>query len=112
MTTPVKTEKFPPSAKSSSLRAYLAYRHAQLAFEGREIAATSSAGLSGGYNLINRGERLRVIELMLAELDALATWLDNGEPEFIPPLTEADKTQWRWARDHGMAVPPHIEEQL
>lgn len=93
------------------LRRYIAYRREELAFEEKEIQANAGYGIGGGA-MVSRGERLRVIETLLNELDKLAAWLDSGEPEYVPPLSAEDKRQWRWAREHGMEVPPHIAEQL
>jgi hypothetical protein len=98
-------------AKSNTVRAYVAYRRAELAFEERELAATTVSGIGGGY-MVSRGERLRAITILLEELDKIAAWLDAGEPEYVPPLSESDKNQWRWAREHGLDVPSHIEQQL
>jgi hypothetical protein len=106
----IKTE-VEVSVKLPTLKAYVAYRRAQLTFESNELA-TSGGSLLGGGSMIARGERLRVIELMLAEFDRLGEWLENGEPAYIPPLSENEKINWRWARDQGAVIPEHIEAQL
>jgi|SRR5580698_4479392 hypothetical protein len=94
-----------------NLQAYVAYRRAEIEHEGREIAARQSGSLGGGL-MVARSERLRVLEVLLAELDQLGQWLASGEPEYIPPLSEADKIHWRWVRSKGMDIPAHIEVQL
>lgn len=94
-----------------NLKDYIAYRRAELTYEANELAI-SGGSLLGGGQMIARGERLKVIEVFLNEMDSLATWLENGEPTYIPPLTENEKTNWRWAEAQGAVIPEHIKAQL
>jgi hypothetical protein len=93
-----------------SLKDYLAYRRAELDWEATQIKQAPPVSVMGG--LIARGERLRIIEVLLAELDKAVAWLDAGCVAFDPPLTEADLIHWRWVRDHGYDVPDHILAML
>lgn len=93
------------------LKGYIAYRRAELESEERNIANAGYSGIGGGA-MISRGERLRMVMTMLEELDKLAAWLEAGRPVYVPPLSTSDRQQWQWAKDHGLPVPPHIEEQL
>jgi hypothetical protein len=103
----IKVNVLPPKL---NLKAWVTYRRAELEFESRELSAAPPISVMGG--MVARGERLRVIEVLLNELDRFAVWMDQGEPSFIPPLSENDKAHWRWVRDKGLDVPPHIEAQL
>jgi hypothetical protein len=94
-----------------TMRDYVTYRRLELQFEANELM-TASASMLGGGQMIARGERLRVIEVLLGEWEKLADWREAGEPEFVPPLSEADKTHWRWVKDRGLDIPAHIEAQL
>ena len=93
------------------LRKYTAYRRQVLTAERAELAANTNAGINTG-RLMAFDRNAAVAMGVLGELDALADWIDAQEPDYVAPLTDADKTQWRWARDHGLEVPDDIAEQL
>jgi len=94
---------------AETIRAWIKFRTDELNYEqANQAIHPMSAGSS-----IMRGERMKQVAVILAELELFATWLDNGGPkEFVPPMSEESKKEWRFARNHGADVPPHILAQL
>lgn len=95
------------STPSEVIRAWIAFRTGQITYEN-EHAAHSPIG--GGN--VNRGERQKVIAVILDELNRFSGWLDAGTHQFTPPMSEEAKREWRFALDHGASVPEHILAQL
>jgi hypothetical protein len=104
---PKKVTPKPQDKPQDVIRAWIDFRTKQLSYEN----SVQSISPIGGGNVF-RGERQKVISVFLDELAEMATWLDSGNLEFIPPMNADQKQQWRFARDHGAEVPPHILEQL
>ena len=100
----------PNAALSVKVREFVKFRRDELADERRRIEDNAN-GLNGAA-LVAHGERAKVARVALDELERFASWLENGSPVFVAPLTRDELNQWRFAREHGAAVPPHIEEQL
>ncbi len=90
------------------IRAWIQHRTDELNYEQ---AHQSINPISAGSSIM-RGERAKTVAILLGELELFATWLDNGQAEFVPPMSEEAKREWRFARDHGADVPPHILAQL
>ena len=95
---------------STKIREFVEYRRAQLTDERRKLEENVN-GLNGAA-LVGFGERVKVTGIALAELEAFASWMEVGYPVFVPPLTAEQLGQWRFARDQGADVPPHIAAQL
>jgi len=103
-TTPPRPPKdAPQNAPEATLRAYIAYRRAQLA-----AAQAPHGGRLGGA----QGVYAQSVNVILHELDALADWLEAGMPAPATVLSETDKEFWRDAKRRGMPVPDEIEAQL
>lgn len=92
------------------LKKYTTYRRQTLTAERAGIAANSS-GINTG-KLMGFDRRAAVTVGVLDELDELADWLAAAEPDYVAPLTDEEKTRWRWARDHDLDVPDDIAAQL
>jgi hypothetical protein len=86
---------------AAELLAFVAYRRAQ-------IYKPRLGGQIGGAQAINAQRA----EVFLAELEELATWLENGRPGAVQSLTEAELTSYRAAKTAGAVFPPEIEAQL
>ena len=93
------------------LKKYTEYRRQVLTAERAEIAANTNAGINTG-RLMSFDRRAAVAVGVLDELDALADWLAAEEPDYVAPLTDAEKARWQWAKDRGLDVPDDIAEQL
>ncbi len=97
--------------EANQLRRYVEYRKAQLVAERQELLLRSTGGMSAGA-LVNFDRRAEMVMTSLEELGKMAEWIESGGPEYVPPLGEADKAHWRWARDRGQDVPEHVLAQL
>lgn len=92
------------------LKKYTTYRRQVLTAKRAEIAANTGAINTGRLMAFDR--KAGVTVGVLDELDELADWLTASEPDYVAPLTEAEKTRWRWAREHDLEVPADIADQL
>lgn len=107
---PVKGSTIVPEQETKPqdvITSWIDYRMAELKYEN-DTRAKSPLGAGN----VNAGERQKVIAVMLDELGRMSIWLDTGAGEFVPPMSEESKKEWRFARDHGADVPAHILEQL
>lgn len=99
-----------------NLKAYVDYRRKQLEHEQSQRPAALMTGIGfGGASLIAFDDYYKGAFATLNELQHLADWVGDGEPQWTPPppdLTDRDKEHWRWVRDNGYEVPEHIAEQL
>lgn len=93
-----------------TLLRYAEYRQKKIAHDLAAQVADSSS-LSSGVNIARAQERKFAADFRM-ELLELASWLAADGPEFVPPLTETEIKEWRFARDHGAEIPEHILEQL
>ena len=93
-----------------NVQKFVEYRRAELAAE-HERRQVNAAGI-GTSALMRFAERAKIIETVLAELERLAEWEAGGEPEFTPPIDEAERAFWLKARDRGIKIPREIEAQL
>lgn len=103
-----KTTRTPPArpeykSPQEIISAYVAYRRALIQ------ATLGPPGINrGGAAAINAQASMHV----LTELEALARWLEDGQPSSKAVLTEGDKAFWRDAQSRGMDVPREIAEKL
>ena len=92
-----------------TIRDWIEYRRRQLADEAVNAHPANSIG-SGAS--IQAAQDRKFAHDVLNELERMAQWIHLGSPDYVPPLSEERKKEWRFARDHGAEVPPHILEQL
>jgi hypothetical protein len=93
------------------LKKYTTYRRQVLTAKRAQIAANTNAGINAG-SLMAFDRKASVAAGVLDELDALADWLDEQEPDYVAPLTDVEVSRWAWALDHGFDVPAEIVKQL
>jgi hypothetical protein len=93
-----------------NVKKYVEARRTELRAE-RERLASQSNGITTGL-LMGFDQKAKVILVVLDELSNLADWEREGEPDFVPPLSAADREFWKGAKARGMAVSPEIEAQL
>ncbi len=92
-----------PDQAAQLLLDYVAYRREQM----RKQTGAQGPGRSGAAMI-----QARESENFLAQLAALAAWLQEGTPNASTVLSEADRAFWKNAKDRGLDVPPEILEQL
>lgn len=92
------------------LKKYTTYRRKVLEAERAELAK-ANPGITTG-RLMGFDRKASVTLGVLDELNELAEWMEAQEPDYVAPMTEDEKTRWRWAMDHGFDVPADIVAQL
>jgi hypothetical protein len=93
------------------LKKYAGNRRMELKAERESLSSQMAAGITTG-RLMGFDQRAAIIEVVLAELEKLGAWEASGEPEFVPPMGEAERGFWLKALDRGVPVPDEIKAQL
>jgi hypothetical protein len=96
------------SVSTTEVKGFRKYRTGQLTQE--RLDRSQNGGL--GVGLAGFNEQARIVGVVLDELVRYNEWLDQGRPEYVPPLSEAEKERWRWVRGQGYDVPDEIYKQL
>ncbi len=92
------------------IKKYVENRRAELRAE-RASLEVNSGGITMG-RLMAFDQRMRVIEIVLAEMEFLANWEDDGEPQFRPPLDASERAFWLKAKALGVEIPAEVAGQL
>jgi hypothetical protein len=90
-----------PATAAELLRAYVAYREAQ-------IYRPRLGGQIGGTSMVAAA----AVSAILRELEEIASWLEQGQPGAAARLSPDDLKFWLNAREHDLEIPDDVERAL